>query len=72
MPNNDESDLRELRAWSEVPAFDNEASEAEFWLRRGVDGREGACDGECDADCLLFHVDSSRWGWCWKKPTPPA
>ena len=37
MPNNDESDLRVVRAWSEVPSFDNEASEAEFWLRHSLD-----------------------------------
>jgi predicted DNA binding CopG/RHH family protein len=37
MPNSDESDLRTLHAWSEVPAFDNEAAEAEFWLGHGLD-----------------------------------
>ena len=37
MPNSDDSDLRELRAWSEVPAFENEATEAEFWLRHSPD-----------------------------------
>ena len=37
MPNSDMSDLRELRAWSEVPAFDNEAAEAEFWLGHSLD-----------------------------------
>ncbi len=37
MPNSDESNLRVLRAWSEVPAFDNEAAEAAFWLRHALD-----------------------------------
>jgi predicted DNA binding CopG/RHH family protein len=37
MPNNNESDLRVLRAWSEVPAFESEATEAEFWLRHSLD-----------------------------------
>lgn len=37
MPSNNESGLRELRAWSEVPAFDNEATEAEFWLRHSLE-----------------------------------
>lgn len=37
MPSNNESDLRELRAWSEVPSFDAKATEAEFWLRHSLD-----------------------------------
>ena len=37
MPNNDESELREVRAWSEVPSFDSAASEAEFWLRHSLE-----------------------------------
>jgi predicted DNA binding CopG/RHH family protein len=37
MPNSDESNLRALHAWSEVPAFESEAAEAEFWLRHSLD-----------------------------------
>jgi predicted DNA binding CopG/RHH family protein len=37
MPNSEESNLRELHAWSEVPAFGSEADEAEFWLRHRLD-----------------------------------
>jgi hypothetical protein len=32
MPNSDNNGLRALHAWSEVPAFDDEAAEAAFWL----------------------------------------
>ena len=37
MPNNHESELRTLHAWSEVPAFEDEAAEASFWLGHGLD-----------------------------------
>jgi predicted DNA binding CopG/RHH family protein len=37
MPNSDESNLRALQAWSEVPTFESEAAEAEFWLRHSLD-----------------------------------
>lgn len=37
MPNNNESELRTLHAWSEVPAFEDEAAEASFWLVHGLD-----------------------------------
>ena len=39
MPNSEESNLRELRAWSEVPVFESETDEAEFWLRHSLDPR---------------------------------
>ena len=29
--------LRVLRSWSEVPEFDSQGAEAEFWLRHGLD-----------------------------------
>lgn len=29
--------LRVLRSWSEVPAFDSPKSESEFWLRHSLD-----------------------------------
>jgi len=34
---NGERDLRVLRSWSEVPAFEVEAAEADFWLRHALD-----------------------------------
>jgi hypothetical protein len=37
MPNSDESGLRTLHAWSEVPSFDDETAEAAFWLAHGLD-----------------------------------
>lgn len=37
MPNSDQSELRTLHAWSEVPAFDDEVAEASFWLGHGLD-----------------------------------
>ena len=37
MTNDPESSLRVLRAWSEVPAFDSEKAEAEFWLKHGLE-----------------------------------
>ncbi len=37
MPNNHESELRTLHAWSEVPAFEDEGAEASFWLGHGLD-----------------------------------
>jgi len=37
MPNSDENGLRALHAWSEVPAFEDEAAEAQFWLTHGLD-----------------------------------
>lgn len=37
MPNNAENELRVLRAWSDVPSFDSEAAEADFWLRHALD-----------------------------------
>jgi len=32
-----ENNLRVVRSWSEVPAFDSPASEAAFWLRHSLD-----------------------------------
>lgn len=29
--------LRVLRSWSEVPAFDSPCAESDFWLRHGLD-----------------------------------
>jgi hypothetical protein len=37
MPNSDEQAQRVLRSWSEVPAFDEEAAEASFWLCHSLD-----------------------------------
>jgi predicted DNA binding CopG/RHH family protein len=37
MPNNEESELQVLRTWSEVPRFEDEAAEADFWLRHALD-----------------------------------
>lgn len=37
MPNSDGNNLSELHAWSEVPVFESEAAEAEFWLRHSLD-----------------------------------
>ena len=34
---NGERELRVLRAWSEVPAFEDEAAEASFWLAHSLD-----------------------------------
>jgi predicted DNA binding CopG/RHH family protein len=34
---NDESNLRVLRSWSEVPAFDSESAEAKFWLQHALE-----------------------------------
>jgi len=39
MTNDPPSSLRVLRAWSEVPAFDSERAEADFWLRHTLDPR---------------------------------
>ena len=37
MPNSDEISLPVLRTWSEVPAFEDEAAEAVFWVNHGLD-----------------------------------
>lgn len=34
-----ENNLREVRAWSEVPSFEDEAAEAQFWLQHSLDPR---------------------------------
>ena len=37
MPNSEANELRVLHAWSEVPAFDDAAAEAAFWLLHSLD-----------------------------------
>jgi predicted DNA binding CopG/RHH family protein len=39
MTNDPPSGLRVLRAWSDVPAFDSERAEADFWLHHSLDPR---------------------------------
>jgi len=37
MMNSGEKEMHALHAWSEVPAFEDEAAEAQFWLTHGLD-----------------------------------